>query len=857
MSRRMISGLLVLVMVLLMFSSQAFASSGLLRLGSRGSAVADLQKKLNSLGYNAGKADGIFGSQTRSAVMAFQKANGLAVDGIVGPATWAKLNGSSSAANSSKSTESKPADSKSESSSRGSSPITQTLRQGSRGSQVKILQERLNSLGYNAGKADGIFGSKTRSAVMAFQKANGLAVDGIVGPATIAKLNQSKSQPKTEDSKSKDSKPADPKPSNPPATSKPPITQTLRQGSRGNQVKILQERLNALGYNAGKADGIFGSKTRSAVMAFQRANGLAVDGIVGPATIAKLYPPTSQPKEEKPKEEKPKEEKPKEEKPKEEKPKTEEPKTEEPKTEEPKTGFKEFKPKAGELAGKIIIIDAGHGGSDPGAVWNGNQEKVFNLDMALRLERMLKQAGATVIMTRTTDTYYSLFYRSAFVNNYIVDQELKYQQGQKKVLADQSQAEKAKLAAKNVELTNASNELTGYRNDLTTKKQQLEDLRKKQDIEKIKAELPNMQSQYDTKLNLSNVLKDDIPMAESLEKEISDLNDEIADLREQLEDINPEAPDYEELYNELSGKLEEAQAALTTKNQALQDIIAKYKEIYEEIYGKEYKVENSEELKELAGELEQVIATLEAEISSNQSIVKDFDTLTAAIQKLEKETIPQAVNKVAKLENEIASLNAAISKLNADISAVDAQISDLNRKANLLGNILKNRNSNSRTGIYIPSSTAGGNVVNKDLKEIFDLTRAKYEDNIIFISIHCNASAGKTTSASGVQVYYRGNSSSSSDSVNRNYYKNYNEQKRIKLANALLKHTRENTNFKGKWTNPFIGDFHVLREHNLPSALMEIGFVNNPEDVKLLNQAQTREDAAKGMYLGIVEYFKN
>src|SRR5690606_21186177 len=95
MSRRMISGLLVLVMVLLVFSSQAFASSGLLKIGSRGNAVVELQNKLNALGYNAGKADGIFGSKTRSAVMAFQRANGLTVDGIVGPATWAKLNSSS------------------------------------------------------------------------------------------------------------------------------------------------------------------------------------------------------------------------------------------------------------------------------------------------------------------------------------------------------------------------------------------------------------------------------------------------------------------------------------------------------------------------------------------------------------------------------------------------------------------------------------------------------------------------------------------------------------------------------------------------------------------------------------------
>ncbi|NLI60037.1 MAG: peptidoglycan-binding protein, partial [Clostridiales bacterium] len=184
MTKKTTSRVLVLVLVLLMFSGQVFASSGLLRVGSRGSAVVNLQKQLNSLGYNAGAADGIFGSRTRSAVMSFQRANGLAVDGIVGPATRAKLNASPGSANK---TESKPQNPPTTGGS-NAAPITGLLRQGSRGSQVKTLQERLNSLGYNAGTADGIFGSRTRSAVIAFQRANKLAADGIVGPATIAKL---------------------------------------------------------------------------------------------------------------------------------------------------------------------------------------------------------------------------------------------------------------------------------------------------------------------------------------------------------------------------------------------------------------------------------------------------------------------------------------------------------------------------------------------------------------------------------------------------------------------------------------------------------------------------------------------
>ena len=64
---------------------------------------------------------------------------------------------------------------------------------------------------------------------------------------------------------------------------------TLRRGSRGDDVKKLQETLNTLGYDCGTADGIFGAKTEIAVRSFQQANGLAADGIAGKNTLALLY----------------------------------------------------------------------------------------------------------------------------------------------------------------------------------------------------------------------------------------------------------------------------------------------------------------------------------------------------------------------------------------------------------------------------------------------------------------------------------------------------------------------------------------------------------------------------------------
>ena len=62
----------------------------------------------------------------------------------------------------------------------------------------------------------------------------------------------------------------------------------LRQGSKGDEVKEVQRRLKQWGYYSGSVDGIFGSGTRSAVIAFQKKNGLTADGVVGKATYAAL-----------------------------------------------------------------------------------------------------------------------------------------------------------------------------------------------------------------------------------------------------------------------------------------------------------------------------------------------------------------------------------------------------------------------------------------------------------------------------------------------------------------------------------------------------------------------------------------
>lgn len=131
-----------------------------IRTGSKGSAVKTAQTLLNSKGYDCGKVDGIFGKDTLAAVKKFQRNNGLVDDGIVGAKTWSKLQ-----------EESYP-----------------TIKNGSRGSYVEKAQQILNSLGYDCGSVDGIFGSKTVNATKEFQSNNGLTSDGIIGKNTWSKL---------------------------------------------------------------------------------------------------------------------------------------------------------------------------------------------------------------------------------------------------------------------------------------------------------------------------------------------------------------------------------------------------------------------------------------------------------------------------------------------------------------------------------------------------------------------------------------------------------------------------------------------------------------------------------------------
>ena len=77
--------------VLIVALITTFCVSGLSKIGSRSDEVKKIQTKLKNWGYYSGSVDGIFGTQTKKAVIAFQKANGLKADGIAGEKTLAAM----------------------------------------------------------------------------------------------------------------------------------------------------------------------------------------------------------------------------------------------------------------------------------------------------------------------------------------------------------------------------------------------------------------------------------------------------------------------------------------------------------------------------------------------------------------------------------------------------------------------------------------------------------------------------------------------------------------------------------------------------------------------------------------------
>ena len=295
--------------------------------------IATIQAQLNKKGCSVGTVDGIAGPATYNAVISFQNKNGLTADGQVGPATWDVLFDTISGGNS-------------------YSRILKLTSPLMYGEDIRAVQNKLNSLGYVAGTADGYYGNMTRNAVINFQSKKGLAADGDVGPTTWSALFNTSTSGGSGYSR---------------------ILKLTSPLMYGEDIRAVQNKLNSLGYNAGTADGYYGNDTRTAVISFQTARGIDIDGEVGPTTWKTLF----------------------------------------------NTSTSGGNGSTSTI--RKVFIDPGHGGTDPGASGNGLYEKEVVLSISKKVRNILISKGFEVELSRSKDQYVSLSDRAAQANAWDAD----------------------------------------------------------------------------------------------------------------------------------------------------------------------------------------------------------------------------------------------------------------------------------------------------------------------------------------------------------------------------------------------------------------------------------------------------
>ncbi len=163
--------------------------------------------------------------------------------------------------------------------------FAQNFRLGDENEEISTIQSALKQLKYYNGDITGHFGTRTKEAVMKFQKKNKLLADGIVGEETLTLLYSSAGIP-LESSAALSGGSASSTVST--SSSSSSSGSVLHYGSQNDQVRQLQQNLSALGFYSGSITGHYGSKTEAAVSAFQRSKGLSPDGIAGTKTLSTI-----------------------------------------------------------------------------------------------------------------------------------------------------------------------------------------------------------------------------------------------------------------------------------------------------------------------------------------------------------------------------------------------------------------------------------------------------------------------------------------------------------------------------------------------------------------------------------------
>ncbi len=223
------------------------------------------------------------------------------------------------------------------------------LTKGATGPAVAEVRDRLTRLGLlssaEAGSSD-IFDEAVVDAVRTFQQDRGITVDGIVGPLTFRRLEEARWN-----------------------LGDRIVSFSPGRINAGDDVAELQRRLNSLGFDAGRADGVFGSGTDQALREFQRNVGVDVDGTCGPdvwRALERLIRTVSGGA-----------------------------------GHQMRQAHQHTVSRTG-VADKVIVIDPGHGGPDHGTVGHRLAESIIADDLSKRIEGRLAAIGTQVLVSRPT-----------------------------------------------------------------------------------------------------------------------------------------------------------------------------------------------------------------------------------------------------------------------------------------------------------------------------------------------------------------------------------------------------------------------------------------------------------------------
>lgn len=259
-----------------------------LRRGSFGDDVVTIKRELNRIAQNYPAIpkipfiNGVFDLETENAVRAFQRIFSLDPDGVVGKATWYKIKQVFTAVK-----ELSDLTSEGLTISEVSRRYTRELRPGTQGLDVEALQYYLAFIGYFYPylppiPITGYFGELTRDAVFAFQANYGLPVTGVVDANVFNRIEQVYRNAVSELPANYQSAIGEPYPG-----------RFLTEGDRGESVYIIQGYLNKIGQNVDSipviaVDGIFGPRTKAAVIALQQYLGIEETGAIGPVEWAEI-----------------------------------------------------------------------------------------------------------------------------------------------------------------------------------------------------------------------------------------------------------------------------------------------------------------------------------------------------------------------------------------------------------------------------------------------------------------------------------------------------------------------------------------------------------------------------------------